>query len=87
MSYLPYLYLFAHSGVQHILCCVFVSFFFILLQASLDCPFLIAPSVFSNVYLLYSMTIYLNHHLPPKAFNKIYKVTPICKQIIFIFIT
>jgi hypothetical protein len=43
MSYLPYLCLFAHSGVQHILCCVFVSFFFILLQVSLDCPFLIAP--------------------------------------------
>jgi hypothetical protein len=29
MSYLCYLYLFAHSSVQHILCCVFVLFFFI----------------------------------------------------------
>ena len=45
--------LFAHSGVQHILCCVFVLFFFVLytpmLPATLDCPFLIAHSVFANV--------------------------------------
>jgi hypothetical protein len=53
MSYLRYLYLFAYSGVQHISCCVFVLFFFILsmLPVSLDWPFLIAPSVFSIVYL------------------------------------
>ena len=30
MSYLRYLYLFAHSGIQHILCCVFVMLFFVL---------------------------------------------------------
>jgi hypothetical protein len=30
MSYLRYLPLLAHSGVQHILCCVFVWFFFLL---------------------------------------------------------
>ena len=30
MFYLPYLCLFAYSGVQHILCCVFVLFFFVL---------------------------------------------------------
>jgi hypothetical protein len=41
---------FAHSGVQHILCCVFVLFVFVLLPFSLDCPFLIASSVFSKVY-------------------------------------
>ena len=83
MSYLRYLYLFAYSGVQHILCCVFALFYFVLcplccqfrwivhfwfplrysltfgclrllypmLSVSLDCSFLIAPSVFSNVYL------------------------------------
>jgi len=52
MSYLRYLYLFAHSGAQHILCCVFVLFCVpYMLPVSLDCPFLIAPSVFSNVYL------------------------------------
>ena len=40
------------SGVQHILCCVvFLLFFFVLLPVFLGCPFLIAPSVFSNVYL------------------------------------
>ena len=38
-------------------CCVFVLFVFVLclvcpmLPVSVDCPFLIAPSVFSNVYL------------------------------------
>ena len=40
MSYLRYLCLFTYSVVQHILCCVFV-----LLPVSLDCPFLMAPSV------------------------------------------
>ena len=48
---LRYMCLFAHSGVQRILCCVFVLFVFVLLLASLDCPFLIASSVFSSVYL------------------------------------
>jgi hypothetical protein len=56
MSYLRYLCLFAHSNVQHILCCVFICFAFLrlvypMLPVSLDCPFLIFPSVFSNVYL------------------------------------
>jgi hypothetical protein len=43
MSYLRYLNC---SGVQDILCCVFGLFFFVLLPVSLDCPFLIAPSIF-----------------------------------------
>ena len=30
MSYLRYLYFLPHSGVQHILCCVFILFFFVL---------------------------------------------------------
>jgi hypothetical protein len=53
MSYLRYLCLFVYSGVQHILCCVFVLFFFVLLPmlpVCLDCPFVTAPSVFTNVY-------------------------------------
>ena len=49
--------LFVHSGVHHMLCCVvfFVLFFFVLclvfpmLPVSLDWPFLIVPSVFSDV--------------------------------------
>jgi len=45
MSYLRYLCLFAYSDVQHILCCVFV-LLSLMLPVSLDCPFLIAPSVF-----------------------------------------
>jgi hypothetical protein len=50
------LFVFVHSGVQHILCCVFVLFVFVLclvylmLSVSLDCPFLITPSVIFNVY-------------------------------------
>jgi hypothetical protein len=40
-----------------VLCCVFVLFVFIMfapmLPVSMDCPFLIAPSVFSNVYFRY----------------------------------
>ena len=43
MSYLLYLCIFPHSDVQHILCCVFVS---------LECSFLIDPSVFSNVNVM-----------------------------------
>jgi hypothetical protein len=53
MFYLCYLCLFVHCGVQHILCYVFALFFFVLLSmlsVSLECPFLIAPSVFSKVY-------------------------------------
>ena len=56
--YLRYLCLFAHSGVQHTLYCVFVLFFFVMLPVSLDCPFLIAPSVISNVYLSLVVTKY-----------------------------
>jgi len=54
MFYLRYLSLFAHSGVQHILCCVFVflGLVYPMLPVSLESPFLIAPSVFSNVYLI-----------------------------------
>jgi len=47
MSYLRYLYLFTYSGVQHILCCVFALFVFVLCTlcsqflwiVHFDCPF------------------------------------------------
>ena len=48
MSYLRDL--FAHSGVQHIVCCVFLHFVYPVLTVSLDFSFLIALSVLSNVY-------------------------------------
>jgi hypothetical protein len=38
MFYLSYLCLFVHSGVQHILCCVFALFFFVM--CTLCCQFL-----------------------------------------------
>ena len=57
MSYLRCLCLFAYSGGQHILCCVFLRLVNPMLTVSLVCPFLIAPSVFSNVYLRTRMKI------------------------------
>ena len=57
MSYLCYLCLFAHSGVKYILCCVFLRLVYLILPDSLDCPFLIASSVFSNVYLSSSVML------------------------------
>ena len=44
MSYLHYLCLFVHSGIHHILCCVFVLFIFIFVASFsvlsiFDCPF------------------------------------------------
>ena len=54
MSYLRYFCLLVYSGVQHILSCDFILGFFLrlvysMLIVSLDCPFFIVPSVFSNV--------------------------------------
>ena len=53
MSYLRYLCLFTYSGVQHILWCILFCFssLYPMLSVSLDCPLLITPSVFSDVYL------------------------------------
>ena len=55
MLYLRSLCLFAHDGVPHILCC---GLYFVCLRRVIHCcqflwtvKFLIAPSVFSNVYL------------------------------------
>jgi hypothetical protein len=60
MSYLRYLCLFTHSGVQHLLCCVFVLFFFVLLPVFLDFPFLIACWVCSsNCIVDRSMRMYV----------------------------
>jgi hypothetical protein len=53
VSYLRHLCLFAHRGVKHIVCCVFLRLVYPMLPVSLDCPFLIVPSVFSNVYVLF----------------------------------
>jgi hypothetical protein len=55
MPYVRYLQAFVLSGVQQILYCVFAQFVlcvaYHMLPVSLYCQFLIAPSVFSNVYL------------------------------------
>ena len=52
MCLLRYICLLAHGGVQYILCFVFLRFVYLMLPFSLDCPFLIASSVFSNVYVI-----------------------------------
>ena len=77
--YLRYFYVLALSGGQHILCCFF---YFVclrlvcpMLQVSLDCPFLIAPLLFSNVYSnvhrrhIPVVTIYTVSHLMWKDVN------------------
>ena len=54
VSFMLFVLVFVYTDVQSILCC---GFFFVLclaypiLPVSLDCSFLITPSVFSNVYL------------------------------------
>ena len=57
MSYLRYLCLFAYNGVQQILCCRLA---YLMLPFSLNFPFFIASTVFSNVYfswpVRYSLT-------------------------------
>jgi hypothetical protein len=51
---MSYLRLLVHSGIQHILCCVFCFVFlrlvYPMLPVSLDCSIFIAPSLFSIVY-------------------------------------
>ena len=67
MSNLRYLCLLRHSSVQHILCWVFALFVIVLclvylvLPVSLDGTFVIASSVFSNVYLLNILLILFSH--------------------------
>ena len=55
MFYLRYLCLclLAHSGVQHIMRSVFLRLVYPMLAVSLECPFLISLSLFSNIYLYY----------------------------------
>jgi len=71
MSYLYCVCFFAYGGVQHMLCCVYIFVFlrhvYHVLPASLDCPLLIPPSVFSGVYLFIRDTLVIpgrNNILP-----------------------
>ena len=63
MSYLRYVCLFMYSGVQHILCWIFILLVFIwyflypISPVSLDCPFFIVPLV-SLMYIYYRKEIY-----------------------------
>jgi hypothetical protein len=55
MSYLHYLCLIARSPTHAILCVCIVFHRFVcpMFPVSLECPFLIAPLVFSNLYFVY----------------------------------
>ena len=61
MSYLRYLCLFVYSGIQHILpfCFVCLRLVHHILPVSLDCPYLIAPLIFSKVYFLWQSTFFV----------------------------
>ena len=67
MSYQRCLFLFVYSGIQHILCCVFLRIVYAILPVSLDCPFFIDPSVFSNVY--YAIFHWIDVHLRCRYIN------------------
>ena len=49
--------------MSYLLCCVFILVFlrivYAILPVSLDCPFVFAPSVFSNVYIVYDKILVL----------------------------
>ena len=51
MSCLRCMCLLSHGSIQHIVYCVFLRIVYSMMPVSLDYPFLIAPSVFSIVYL------------------------------------
>jgi hypothetical protein len=53
VSCLRYLCLFTFSGVQHILCCVFLRIVYPVLPVSLDCPFLL-PLRYSLMFICFS---------------------------------
>jgi hypothetical protein len=55
MSYLHYLCLFVHSGVEYILCCVFALFFFVLYIANFS-----GLSIL-DFLLRYSLTLFYNY--------------------------
>ena len=53
------LFVCVHSSAQHILCCDFIRLVYHILPVSLDCPFLIALSIFSeDYYLKYNSPFY-----------------------------
>jgi hypothetical protein len=73
---ITFLCLFVHSGVQHISWCVvflfcFSSFCVPMVPVSLDCPFVIVPSVLSNVYSNRMSFVLINNskQLPLRTWN------------------
>ena len=52
MSYLRYLWLFAYNDIQYLLSFVCLRLMYPMLPISLDCSFVIALLLFSNIYLI-----------------------------------
>ena len=101
MSCFRYLCLFTYSGVQHILCSVFVLFvvvlctlccqflwivhcwlpirysltFIVSLPVSLDCPLLIAHSVFSNIFVSLPVSLDCPLLIAHSIFSNIYCIS------------
>jgi hypothetical protein len=70
---ITFLCLFAYKGVQHILRCVFGFLCLVcpMVPVSLDCTFVIVPSVFSNVYSNIMSFVLINNskQLPLHTWN------------------
>jgi len=88
MPYLRYLCLLAYSGVQHILCCVFVLFISSCVPyvASFSGLYIfIAPLVFSNVYIEEETNIEKHMH-SKQCYAHHCTITPNCvSEIILIY--
>ena len=67
--------MFTYTGVQHMVCFWFVCLRLVypMLLISLDCPFVIAPSVFSNLYLLSILYVLLRNDVLDLCFILLYK--------------
>ena len=65
-----------YRPVQNTYCVVFVFFFFVMLAVSLDCLFLIAPSVFSSLYYILVLSVY-KRVLDLLCIWRDYRVTPL----------
>ena len=59
MSYLRYLSLLGHSGVQHILSCVFLHLVYPMLPVSLKYPFFLLPFWYLRILLIKVMSMHL----------------------------
>ena len=58
MSYLPYLYLFVYSSIQHILCCIFALFVFVLCTQCCQCLWITNSWLPCRLFLTFIYLVY-----------------------------